>query len=715
MNIYKKIKSMADRMMIPCLFLLMAGSHSMFAQEVIGAQELRWLRVGELHTWFSSCGAEVEYGRRGRACCQAEDQTDNMYWQALYQNSDRNISKGMWLGTTDFKDPVSGKTYAYKVVQTGPRFANMLTNFMPEPGTFKMAGRFLSPIVVVDGEVATENYLNDVVDTVDTNLPADRMIVSVLHTNIGITVTRKIMAFSQQYHDNYFIVEYLLENTGVIDAEGTEAPQDLTGVYMNLLWRHAPGWEATRFTGWRAGNIGWGRNTVNDVFGQDPHASDFEMRGYNAYYGPHSASGLTYEEDWGCPRADRSSALGAPAFIGAVTIHADKSPQDHTDDPYQPNSTPYLGSDANITSQIDSYNETIMADQYNAMSAGHPADGDHRIQVGDDFADQYGDDAGGYIQSIGYGPYDLAVGDSVRIVFAEAVDGLDREKSLEVGSQWYKDVDQYELPDGSMTTDRNAYKKAWVWTAEDSILESYRRAINNYKSDYNIPLPPPPPAKFEVQSGGDRIILTWEDNATTWPNFDGYQIFRAIGRVDTFYTEIFSCDASDVEHRFEDLTAQRAVDYYYYIQTKDDGSTNDIESGVPLVSSKYYTLTNAPAYLRRQAKNRLDSIRVVPNPFHIRARAIQFENADDRIAFFGLPPKCKILIYTERGDLVNTIDHVDGSGDELWNCTTSSNQIIVSGLYIAYIEVTENVIDEETKQVKLRKGDAVTKKFIVIR
>jgi len=716
MKMFERIKTMTDRMTVLCIILMMAaGSHLVVAQEVIGAQELRWLRVGELHSWFSNSGAEVEYGRRGRACCEDQDQGDNMYWEGLYLNSDKNASKGFWLATTNFKDPVSGETYEYKVVQAGPRFANMLTNVMPEPGVFKMIGRYAAPVVVVDGDVATENYLNDLVDEIDPNLPADRMIVSMLHSNIGITVTRKMMAFSQQYHNNYHIIEYVLKNTGIIDAEGTMAPQKLTDVYFQLLWRHVPGWESTRFTGWRSGNIGWGRNTLNAVFGQDPKASDFEMRGYFAYYGPHAASGLTYEEDWGAPRTDRISVLGAPAFVGAVTLHADKGPGDPADDPYQPTSTPFLGADAQITSEIDSYNETIMTNQYNAILTGHPAEGDQATQAGDDFADSFGSDPGGYMQSLGYGPYDLEVGDSIRIVVAEAVDGLDRAKSLEVGTAWYQDLKSYTLPGGETTADRDAYKKAWVWTAEDSIMQTYRRAIANFNNEYDIPIPPPPPSTFEVQSGGDRIILTWAENAVEWPNFDGYEIYRAIGRVDTFYSRIFKCDASDVVHNFEDLNAQRGVDYYYYIQTKDDGSTNDIEPGVPLKSSKYYTVTNAPAYLRRQAKEVLDSIRVVPNPFHIRARAIQFENADDRIAFFGLPPKCDIRIYTERGDLINTLSHVDGSGDELWNCTTSSNQIIVSGLYIAYIEVTEDVIDEKTDQVKLRKGDSITKKFIVIR
>jgi len=567
-----------------------------FAQEVIGDHEIRWLRVGELRAWYSNCGVEVEYGRRGRACCSVEDQTDNMYWPALYLHSDKSICKGLWLGTTNFNDPVSGESYAYKVVQAGPRFANMLTNFMPEPGVFKMIGRFQSPVVTVDGEAATDNNLNDQVDEIDPTLLADRVIVSELHSNIGITITRKIMAFSQQYHQNYHIIEYVLKNTGIIDAEGTMAPQNLSDVYLFMMGRHGPGWEAAQL-GWRGGSIRWGRNTLNHVFGQNPGAGDFEMRGYFSYYGPHSGSGLTYEEDWGAPRTDRISVLGAPAFIGAVTLHADKGPGNPADDPYQPTSTPFLGADAYITQVIDSYDETVMTNQYMAIVTGHPAEGDHATQAGDDFADTYGSDPGGYIQCLGYGPYNLEVGESVRIVIAEAVDGLDRAKSLEVGSAWYQDLNSYTLPSGETTADRNEYKKAWVWTAEDSIMQTYRRAMANYQCQYNIPQPPPPPETFTVFSGANRIVLTWADNAVSTPHFGGYGIYRATGRVDTLYTLIFECDVLDAVHQFEDRTVVPDCDYYYFIVTKGDGSQNNLYPGIPLISSKYWTLTNRPARL----------------------------------------------------------------------------------------------------------------------
>ena len=54
------------------------------------------------------------------------------------------------------------------------------------------------------------------------------------------------------------------------------------------------------------------------------------------------------------------------------------------------------------------------------------------------------------------------------------------------------------------------------------------------------------------------------------------------------------------------------------------------------------------------------------------------------------------------GELVETIEHTDGSGDEYWDQTTSSRQVVASGLYIAHI--TDNA-----------SGDTAERKFVIIR
>ena len=135
-----------------------------------------------------------------------------------------------------------------------------------------------------------------------------------------------------------------------------------------------------------------------------------------------------------------------------------------------------------------------------------------------------------------------------------------------------------------------------------------------------------------------------------------------------------------------------------------DGSKNSSGATNPigeLISSRFYTKTTQPAFLRRKPGSTLDAIRVVPNPFNIRARELQFLGEPDKIMFLDIPGYCTIKIYTERGDLIKEINHDNGSGDETWNSVTSSRQVVTSGVYIAVFTTPE--------------GERAIRKFVIIR
>ncbi|RKY81312.1 hypothetical protein DRQ07_04480 [candidate division KSB1 bacterium] len=669
-----------------------------------GAKEIKWLRVGQLHQYILNVGAEYEMGRTDRP----SEQQDGLRWPAQFMFQDNLIAKAMWIGTTNYFDRTLNKEVPYKVIAVGTRTYDAINEVMPYE--FKMIGKYDHPNVIVDGNPATDNKLNDIVDEIDPYIIPDRIIINKLHTYIGIDVTRKVMAFSQQYNDNYHIYDYVFKNTGIVDLKGTVDQKTLTGVVFYFQYRYGSGAEAYQ-RGWAANdNINWGRNCVNQTIGIGPKKAGYDFRAQYSWYGPHSGSPV---DDWGAPDWMNGIALGGIQYIGNVILHADKSTDDHNDDPDQPSTTYYIGSDTG-PQKNNQFDTGLMTRKYEAMTAGHPPV-THADQVDGGFADTWGTDAGGFSHGQGFGPYTLKPGDSIHIVLAEGVSGIWRKKNLEVIKNWFDENAPYVNPDGSITNDRDEYKRLWVKTGEDSLMQTFRRAIACYNSDFKIPQPPPPPDMFEVKSGGNKITLTWSNNAELWPNFDGYRIYRAVGRPDTLYDKIFECSAADNVNSYDDTSAVRGFEYFYYIQTKDDGSTNNIEPGVPLVSSKFWTMTNVGAFLRRPSGSNLSEIRVVPNPYNIKARTIQFgQEAPDRLAFYGLPDNCVIKIYTVRGNLIKTIYHNDGSGDELWDSRTESGQLIVSGMYIAYFEVMEDVIDEQGS-IKFKKGEKTFQKFIVIR
>jgi hypothetical protein len=85
-------------------------------------------------------------------------------------------------------------------------------------------------------------------------------------------------------------------------------------------------------------------------------------------------------------------------------------------------------------------------------------------------------------------------------------------------------------------------------------------------------------------------------------------------------------------------------------------------------------------------------------------RELRWPDQDDRLGFLNVPGQATIQIYSELGELIDTIHHNDGSGDVYWNHTTSAGQLVVSGVYIA-------VITEEPR----RQGERAMRKFIIIR
>jgi hypothetical protein len=832
----KYLRKFAMVICLSSLFTIVNFQH--LHAQVLGTQTqvIKWLSNNALRSWFSNMGAEPEYCRRLRATYLAVDQIDGLCWPNEFNVRMKGIKAGkaLWIGATNFADPVSNTTYPYKVVCLGKDAIFSGTEIFADE--LSLLGKFPHPNVYVDGVSASARDYDDIIDNEDNSLPADRIMMNRFHTSLGVSVTRKILSFSQQYHNNYYIYEYTFKNTGIIDESGQKKLNvPLTGVVFYFQSRFAfdgvsyNGLGVTGAGSWAPATSTWGRNTINDVIRKDG-SNPGEFRAALSYWGPMSTSPYgSPAADIGLPgpNATAVTLLAGYQFAGTVVLHADKASNDPTDDITQPTTTMYAAADftTDRNNQPTQYNASLMSQKYTTyMTIGH-AGQTQADQIGKDAngwptigpANTFGTDAGGYMATQGFGPYTLAPGDSVRIVIAEAIAGMDWNKACEVGKNWFAVRTGTSNPtlqfpagykNGATTTDQNEYKNAWVFSGKDSLFQTFRRAIANYNSNYAIPQPPPPPDKFLAAGGGDRIKISWSNSAESYPNFDGYRLYRSEGKTDTTYDLIFECGKGTLS--YDDQSAKRGSNYYYYIQSKDNGSTNpgnpslNIPAGEPLVSSRYYTMTNNPTFLTRPAgsavtaisydttftgdgikkifvlrKSVLDStgtivrgisvkvdgvrqipstfvlapstflaqtdtlkfanvpqanstievtfvsptgdriqklseIRVVPNPYNLKARNIQYGQNDpssvDKLGFFNLPPLCKIKIYTELGELIATIDHTNGSGDDYWYSLTTSRQVVVSGLYIAYFEVTESSADGQ-----YTKGDHIFKKFIIIR
>ncbi|MXZ05465.1 MAG: hypothetical protein F4Y90_08270, partial [Rhodothermaceae bacterium] len=561
----------------------------------------KWLSAGSMHNWYSEVGSECE------VCGFVGDQQDGLRWPGLYRLTDMQAAKALWIGATNVTDDI-GTNYPHRVVHVGPRVSGGGEFF---PTRFDLISRLPPTAVLVDGAI-TEPEAAMVTDFSDSSIESDVMIVNEVNTLLGISMERRILQFTQEFHDNYHILEYTFTNTGNTDDDpDIELPnQTLEGVYFFYQWRLSVAKE-TRFV---IGNgTGWGLNAMLDTRGDgvkvDPPDENFRAQFvWHGKFPPFSA----YDNIGGpiLPQAlpalniaptDTTGRLGASQFVGVVTLHADTSPSDQTDDPSQPSTTSWVGSDDPYTSQNDAFNPTKMEAEYRVMSAGHksPRHADVVEPSGlPGFLAPVGDPSlgtpGGFSNANGYGPYTLAPGESIRIVVAEGAAGLSREANMAIGRAYKESSANDSSP---ITLDvhgqtHSMTKNEWVFTGRDSLFQMFRRAIANFESGYAIPRGPAPPSVFEVDGGGDRILLTWSPHATE-PLPDSWEIYRAQGRFDSTYTLVHTAAAGDTG--FEDTTPIRGIDYYYYIVAVQSASENNgvglTPAGRSLRSSRYATQT----------------------------------------------------------------------------------------------------------------------------
>jgi hypothetical protein len=665
-----------------------------YAQGVTGFKQMS---IGDFHNFYAAEGCVWEVARN-------LGQQDGWRWPAIYPYQDMQAARAMWVIAKNF-DALS----PYKGAHVGPRVNGAGEVF---PTVFKTVSKYEPPQAFVDGQVTYLEFVEN--DEVDPDLDCDRMIVNEVNTIIGLTIKQKIRAWQHPDHDDYHIREYTFINTGNTDFDDEIEIQGKTleDVVVGFHYR----WSVCKEIRYVIGNdAGWGYNTMNDFRLADysvPNAPDLAgidvaNEQYRTTFAWHGYWGNAQAPDWfpnydniGAPimtgassytsEADTNGRLGAAKMPGVVTIHADKAPDDQTDDIQQPITQTHYNSDGALTQGNSHVDIPKTEKEYAQVTSGYTR---HALKIDSDgdFTDQTNDpslgDAGGQSAVTGYGPWTLAPGDSITIVVAEGAAGLDWETTISAGLDYKNGVID------------NAQKNALVLSSLDSLLQLWDRAIANYQSDYALPYDPAlkaplPPKVVEVNGGGDNIQINWEpyddaDPATV------YRVYRGISRDSVFRPIHTSAGGGSGSYQDRDLV--RGISYYYYVAAV---GANGVES------SRYFTQTFLPATLKTPPGPPLteEAVRVVPNPYIISSdpQYLRFgQDRPDQIGFFNLPRECDITIYTEIGEKIAEIEHTDGSGVHYWNTETESGQVLVSGVYIAVVQD-----DDGNKQVL---------KFVVIR
>ena len=272
------------------------------------------------------------------------------------------------------------------------------------------------------------------------------------------------------------------------------------------------------------------------------------------------------------------------------------------------------------------------------------------------------------------GPYNLAPGASIRIVTAEAVNGIPLEKAL-----------------------LGLNSQSLLHFGLDSLKNTMNRAIALFLNNYKVTSVPPPSPEIEIYSlpSNKTIALTWSPLENSWinpisgkSNFKEYKIYRSsrsfigpytmIRRIDpkrtTDKTRYY--DSQNNKWVYEDQTISLGAGYFYAVTSTDSAGQ---ESWLTNRNVTAITATRSPS------ENALN-VRVFPNPFK-EVSGFPTSGTENFIVFSNLPAVCKIRIYTTSGELVRTLEHDNlNSGEEVWNQLTDSRQRTSPGIYFYTVE-----------------------------
>jgi hypothetical protein len=322
--------------------------------------------------------------------------------------------------------------------------------------------------------------------------------------------------------------------------------------------------------------------------------------------------------------------------------------------------------------------------------------------------------------TFGFGPYNFNnIGDSIRIVCCYAVGCLGWQETVEIGDMWKNgNILQVE-------------KNRLLRSGRDSLFAKISQV-----------------SKLFIDNSGNFNLMMGADSMADSPEPPGLILNSEVRGVELLFTDVGASRYRvyrrlKPEFYLEDAPSELVKDPYPLINELNPAALTRTNEGffkwvdanvvpgvnywyavtavneIGIESSKFQNRTdpNSSASTRgsvspiNDAATALDSVFVVPNPFHVKSQRLYNLPDDALIKFFGLPAQCRIRIYTQSGDLITSIYHefeLPPSNIEEWNLMTYSGQFIASGLYIFVIDQAK---DGQGKDL----GTTKVGKFVVIR
>lgn len=462
---------------------------------------------------------------------------------------------------------------------------------------------------------------------------AEEKITAHWKTSRGIEVRRVSRAWSYPAYDDFIIFEYSCINS---------SSDNLTDVYFGFPYLLRPNYQDVVVQGF------WGDN---DNIDDELIGFDEDRKLFYAYdYKP------SIETDWSIGNYwDKRDELRATGYAGFAPLYYDPA----KDGAPQPATIYYA-------QLINNAHRLTLANQSEAVLYGILNGKDRTLMDAHSLENVLSP-----FLLQGFGPYDLAPNDSIKIVIVQAVNGIPQDLAVKGLAS------QSLLPAGL-----------------DSLKNTIDRAKKLFDNNYNPTAlaPPSPKVEYFVLPSTQETVITWEADIEEWidpltgtKDLSYYNVYRSnrsfIGPFEKLKRTGVKISGSDRTRYFDtelgkwkykDNTVQVGVGYFYAV-TSVDASGN--ESGMVNRNTQPLRTARAPA------ENAL-TVSVFPNPFRL-VSGLPTAGEESSIVFTNLPAKCTVRIYTVSGNLVRTLEHDNpSSGEEVWDQLTDSRQKTAAGVYL---------------------------------
>lgn len=240
-------------------------------------------------------------------------------------------------------------------------------------------------------------------------------------------------------------------------------------------------------------------------------------------------------------------------------------------------------------------------------------------------------------------------------------------------SGWVKGFSTLYMP---VTPDRSSSQRNVAWPA-DFMLEWVADSLPSFSTNYPIPI-----KATNLNTG--QIVPLYVQDLNKNKKFD------------------LGDELVIIEYQGTAFKFTWNIGYYPplsipYIVHPSAGDKFLVSTNKPFANGDYFSFSTTSSKVDNStAKNSLDKIGVVPNPY-ISANAWERRNLNQtgrgerRIDFINLPAKCEIRIYTLTGALVKTLykDSSPTDGAVSWNLVTDDGMDIAYGLYVYHVDAPE--------------------------